>query len=234
MPIYNPAIIPHASSHEDGGADEFGSDTIELDVLKLTNLYALFHEEFDESALEGNKWASLIDTGGSISLDAAFGGYTRFTTAPTTTYRVGIASFLSIPGTTVLRLSFRRVTFSTTNDYIFAGLMDGNPSAADPPVEPSNGIYFMVANAAAQGNAICKTRAASVETSTDSGTTLDTKHPEVRVVSPAEVRFYIEGILEATHTTNIPSGAVNIRAVILTRVAAAKELYLYRITMIST
>jgi hypothetical protein len=92
-------------------------------------------------------------------------------------------------------------TLSTTNCNTELGLVELAGTGFTP-----NGIYFKRTDTATVGNWRCVTRAAGVETNTDSGRAGDANNHffEIIIESTSSVKFYIDGTLEATHTTNIP------------------------------
>jgi len=75
--------------------------------------------------------------------------------------------------------------------------------------DPTDGIFF---RASGIGNWYAVTRAATVETTTDAGiaqsaTTFRT-FKFVTNSAGTSVEFYIDGVLKATHTTNIPTADI--------------------------
>lgn len=80
------------------------------------------------------------------------------------------------------------------------GTMDALPVGAGP-VDPSDGIYF---RQIAAGNWFAVTRVGAVETATDTGIVQSTTFRLFRIRCRAGiVNFYIDGVLVATHTTNL-------------------------------
>jgi hypothetical protein len=78
---------------------------------------------------------------------------------------------------------------------------------------PNNGYYFRMNDAVSQ-NWYAITRAGAVETATDTGVANSTSWRKFSIVTASDfsnVKFYIDDILKATHTTNIPSGTLSPR-----------------------
>lgn len=104
-----------------------------------------------------------------------------------------------------------------TNTYLgYAGFLDSASA------EPTDGAYFRYQHTENSGNWTCVTRAAGVETASDSGVAAvhatAYRALEIQVNAAAsQVLFYIDGVLVRTETATIPSGsqltgaAVNIR-----------------------
>lgn len=101
-------------------------------------------------------------------------------------------------------LSARARTPANDQGWYLLGPMNSGPSSAS---NPTDGIYFRRQDGAGVGNWFAVTRAGGVETATD--TTIagisGYAHFEIEVTSTTQVKFYINGTLRATHTTNIPS-----------------------------
>ncbi len=94
---------------------------------------------------------------------------------------------------------------STTTCTVRMGMMDGVASA-----DPNNGIFFRAVN---NGNwfAVCRQNAGGgPETATDTGIAASTTAKEFRISVDAvgSVTFYIDDVLKATITTNIPATTV--------------------------
>jgi len=68
---------------------------------------------------------------------------------------------------------------------------------------------------------------AGVPTSTDFAHTHDTEYHTLRIeVCPTRIKFFVDEILVATHTTNIPPGQFIPGAFVTTRVGAPRVMYL--------
>ena len=70
--------------------------------------------------------------------------------------------------------------------------------------DPTNGIFFRATNL---GNWYAVTRSGGAETATDSGVAQSTTFHQFKILQNSvgtSVTFYIDGVLKATHTTNIP------------------------------
>lgn len=157
-------------------------------------------------------------TSGTSSVpDASSIGVATFNTGSGSTNRYGIWS----NGVTVLYFStsalwqyetkMKAPTLSdgTETYQFFTGFGDSATA------EPTDGVYFHYTHSANSGNITCVSRSNGTDTGTrtDSGVALaaDTWY-KLRVVvgdvgGTLTARFYINGSLVATHTTNIPSSA---------------------------
>lgn len=86
---------------------------------------------------------------------------------------------------------------------------------------PNDGIYIEKRDA--DTNWFCVTRASSTQTRTDSGVAITTNYvtlTEERTGS--SVKFYINGALVCTHTTNIPTTGLDPAAFLINSAAASK------------
>ena len=75
----------------------------------------------------------------------------------------------------------------------------------------NNGAYFRFTNS---GNWYAITRSSGVETSTDTGVANSTSWRKLTISTASDygnIKFYIDGVLKATHTTNLPRGALSPR-----------------------
>lgn len=102
-----------------------------------------------------------------------------------------------------------RLTYITSLKNTFAvnieailrfGLQDGQINN-----DPASGIYF---RAVGTGNWYAVTRAINIETSTNCGIAQSTSYKQFKITSNStgtSISFYIDGVLVATHTTNIPT-----------------------------
>ena len=75
-------------------------------------------------------------------------------------------------------------------------------NSTNPSPDPAEGVYF---RATTNGNWFAVTRTGSAETATDTGVAVNGSYHrfEIDYNSTSEVKFYIDGVLKATHTTNI-------------------------------
>jgi hypothetical protein len=97
---------------------------------------------------------------------------------------------------------------------------------------PNDGIYFTYAYTESGGSWECITCKDAAETTTDSGIDIITstwyRLGFISSADGATIRFYIDGVLVATHTTNIPVGSDTCGpvAVILKSVGITDRLFL--------
>lgn len=113
-------------------------------------------------------------------------------------------------------------TPATTQGTYRIGLADGVMSS-----DPTNGIFFRRADVASAANWFAVTRAAGVETATNTTITGNTLELllEIEVVSASSVKFYLGGNLVATHSANIPTANLHIGRLNVTNTEAVnKEL----------
>lgn len=123
----------------------------------------------------------------------------------------------------------RYATSATTDQTVLFGIADGG--GATP-----NGVYWKRTDTGTPGNWRCITRAAGVETNTDSGVAGDTNYHdfEIFINAVGNITFYLDGTLEATHTTNIPTTTdLSLQHYITNAAAAAKQLNMDRIDWIA-
>ncbi|MCI0706044.1 MAG: hypothetical protein L0Y80_00985 [Ignavibacteriae bacterium] len=125
---------------------------------------------------------------------------------------VGIYNNSSSPGG--LRISSAGVDINFPATYWFSAKTNFSTSSnwrgavglfEEPDTwEPNNGIYFKNEG----GNWIAVTRNDATSTTTDTGVGQSVSYKQFKIVveSSSSVKFYIDGNLEATHTTNIPNG----------------------------
>lgn len=134
-----------------------------------------------------------------------------------TIYTQGSASIFAAGSWDVTwRLQLVQVDANTT---FHVGMQDSVTT-----VTPTNGSYFQRLDT--DTNLFCVTRAAGVETRTDSGVAASTNNIWVRQVRThsALVQFYINDVLVCSHTTNIHSANTNTVLAIKTSAAAAKTI----------
>lgn len=96
---------------------------------------------------------------------------------------------------------------SGTNRYnLYIGFSDFDSS------EPTTGAYFEYIDTVNSGKFECVTANSSTYTRTDSGVTADTDWHDYKIVANVDntaVDFYIDDVLVATNTTNLPSSNIS-------------------------
>ena len=130
-----------------------------------------------------------------------------------TTITAGHVMYLGSPGGAVsIKGNQGRLTFITSSANFQAanadasfrlGLFDAT-TYGDPP----DGIFF---RASGIGNWYAVTRALNIETATDCGVAQSTSFRQFKIVSNSNgtsIGFHIDGVLKATHTTNIPTAGI--------------------------
>lgn len=89
--------------------------------------------------------------------------------------------------------------------------------------QPTNGQYFEKLDA--DTNWFCVTRAAGVQTRTDTGVAVNTAFHTFSIIrTGSSVRFELDGVVVATHTTHIPSQALTPAIQIINSAAADKTI----------
>lgn len=99
------------------------------------------------------------------------------------------------------RVAFDTLSDVTDNYICYVGMLDNLGAGLS-----IDGVFFDYT--AGQNNWRCNTRSNNTSTTTDSGVAVTTAYSTLRIVIDAaatEVNFYIDGVLVATHTTNIPT-----------------------------
>lgn len=95
-----------------------------------------------------------------------------------------------------------------------------NSVAANPP---ANGVYFEKLDA--DTNLFCITRAATVQTRTDTGVAVNTSFNTLSMTrNSSGVLFYLNNALVCTHTTNIPTQFISPYVFIINSAAASKTV----------
>ena len=173
--------------------------------------YVVFFDDFTGVALDStNDWTVLKDSGASVGLTAdTLNGVVGITSAATTDNDGG-----SIQGNEVFQarvgksLWFEaKVKLHDADDQdFFVGLCENFATNPENCLAASNRIGFQVG----EGNAsiLCKTEATDVETSLDSQVdAADATYVTLGFVvrSTSHVYFYVNRVLVAMHTTNIPT-----------------------------
>jgi len=187
MPLYNPTpLAAHEDTHIRGGSDPIDS---ELDLLAIP-AYLPVELDFTISADTGTH-ATLAGLSVECGVDGVAG--------PVTAYALSTETFLN-------------------KNLAFKGYIDHDPGEISDD-RWYQGIGF---NDAAYNNACffavsadrnrCDTVSAGSYTSTYISGLLNNSKASYKIVwSAAEVKFYKNGVLQATHTTNIPTIAIPVR-----------------------
>ncbi len=180
---------------------------------------SLLREDWIALAATGNNGWSVANSGAAASsqinnatADASHDGILESDTGTTATgFSVAYLGTdgLVTPaagGLIVAEAAVRFPTLSTgAQEYISRFLFGDSLVAADH----TNGIYFEYDRAASGNVWRCKTAAGGVRTTTATATAIVAGtwyRLRVRIAS-AQVLFYVDGVLVATHVANIPTGA---------------------------
>ena len=172
-----------------------------------------FMDDFDRVALDSatdHRWEEVKDSGASVAIEVdTVGGWVNLVSAATTD-----GDGASIQGNAIYKAATGRfihveakVKYHDANDCdFFFGLTESFATNPEAVLTESNRIGFQIVEGDA--SVLCKTEATDVETSTDSQVDAadDTEMTlGIRVIGTGIVEFYVNRILRATHTTNIPT-----------------------------
>lgn len=171
--------------------------------------------DFMESAIGATPFTSTVaGTGAALAVGVSIpnrAGVASHTTGTTATGRACLLSSvagISIQGATgVLTFDSANALSALsdgTNTYTaIIGFIDTNSAATQ-----TDGVFFRYTHTENGGNWSCVTRTAGVETSTNSGVapSVANTFQTLRIViyDGASVDFYVNGVVVATNTTNIP------------------------------
>lgn len=164
---------------------------------------------------------------GTFSVIAGRGGVIQYLSGAVAGNRArlnGDPTQLGIDTGKSFKLMMRAATNQTAQCRHFYGVFSALPTAANPPVEPADGIYFRRSDAGGAVNWFAVARTASVETAVDTGVLGDVNmHDFVIFKSGSVVFFFIDGVLKATISTNVPASAQFEGLVWVTLEAVAKS-----------
>lgn len=139
------------------------------------------------------------------------------------------------PSTGNVTVAMRAKNVAAANANLITYIGIHTQPASDQP--PSDGIYFSFSGT---GNWLAVTRQADTETSTDTGVAQSTSFKTFEILTNSDatsITFYIDGALEATHSTNIPTAAVYFGINVVTADSTARGLdcdyFYYKITGLS-
>lgn len=177
----------------------------------------LFWDTIANSALEiGGTPAATTGIGGQIFNDSgAVAGNRANVNTDSTNRSIDLAKDLI--------LKIRALTDEILQVNHFIGLFSALPTAASPPVEPSDGAYFRALHAGAAVNWFAVSRVGASETAVDTGILGDASmhNFEIRKTS-GKIIYLIDGVIVATITTNISATTVSAGMVTVTREAVFK------------
>lgn len=117
----------------------------------------------------------------------------------------------------------------TTQRVVIVGWGDTNPGAL-VATNTAKGVFFRAQAAGAGVNIFCVTKngasGSGLETTTDTG--ISANGPEYHlfeiIATSTSVKFYIDGNLVATHTTNIPTTGIGVRVGLATTDTSNKSI----------
>jgi hypothetical protein len=191
----------------------FISDLAEGDVTILNNIVAAhigiplfppletvnFFDHFVGKTLLSS-WATEVSGGGNVAIIDAQGGQVRIRAGGTAGYWAELhlrdSNWITPSHNPVIRT--RAKTSSTSDMTTTIGLWE------------DGGVGELWFGRTGTENWKTKTTNANGSTVTDTGVVADTKwHLFNLVITTTKVDFYIDGLLKATHTTNIPQAMMN-------------------------
>lgn len=125
-------------------------------------------------------------------------------TADHTTFYLSLATygvFTYLP-ISKMRMCAAVISTGSVNHAVRMGWLNN----VNPSPDPTEGVYF---RATTNGNWFAVTRTGSAETATDTGVAVNGNYHrfEIDYNSTSEVKFYIDGVLKATHTAHITTTA---------------------------
>lgn len=168
-------------------------------------------DDFTGIALDGtNDWTIVKDTGATVGIaaDTANGVLTITSTATTENDGGSIQGneiFLPASGRTIWFMTRLQNNDADQTD-VCAGLTINFATNPEAILTATDRICFQINDEDA--SILCKTESGGTETSTDSGVDLaDNTNVDlaIKVEGTGIVRFYVNGNLVASHTTNIPA-----------------------------
>lgn len=175
--------------------------------------YVRFFDDFNEITLSTLKWSTVKDAGAAAAIATGTANGELVLTSTATTDNDGAsvqgnAVWQALSGRTIWFAARIKVVTAAQQD-VFAGLTVAFATNPENVLTASNRIGFQVNDGDA--SILCKTENADTETSTDSTVDLaDATYINlwIMVTGTSQVKFYINGTLRATHTTNIPTAAL--------------------------
>jgi len=180
-------------------------------------------DDFDYSVLPQDKWEleganQTLPTpvvGGAIQVDDAGDG---------TRVRVtkNLNMVIRVPSPNESQVRFRsQLVIDNLNTHNLIGLFGALPSG-NPLVNPLDGVYFRASNGGSGVVWTAVTRAFNIESTFNTSVIADlNKHNFEIVIAEGVVTFFIDGLLEATLSTNIPTADLFMGVVQIGRSAGA-------------
>jgi hypothetical protein len=189
-------------------------------IANIPENWIFYNEDFLNPALAGTNFSNQsTGTGstyvGNSSLTVANRwGFVLIATGTTTTGRGAAASAVTklSGGYTLIRNSIQVLSLSTvTDEYIFdVGFHD----QFNTNNTPTTGVYFQYDRLTSTNWLAVSAEASTLTTTTTSvAVAADTWYNFDIIINAAntQVTYYINGVLVATHTTNIPTSTTNVR-----------------------
>jgi len=176
------------------------------------------------------------DTDGTFGTVTGSGGIVDWTTGTSAGNRAGIANAANGTVDPTKKLVIKaRAGIGVADDeelFAFIGATEALPTAADPPVEADDAIYFRLVETTADANWFAVTRESTTETAVDTGIAIDTAlHDFEIVLNSGSAVFKIDGVQVATSSTNLPLVALLPLVKIVTGDTDAKEIKVDSLTV---
>jgi hypothetical protein len=202
-------------------ADRSSPTANDLDPLAVYPSYGLKHyvtlgSDFGSVSNIAPFYSTVNGSGAALAASTATAGRVGVITASTGTTTSGYATLNTDPASIVLsngavrfRCDIQLSALSDGTDTYTARFGLGDVATG---AEPTDGVYFRYTHSVNSGKWVCVTRSNGTETATNStgaavaATTWLTLECEINAAGTSAT-FYANGVLQATNTTNIPTGA---------------------------
>lgn len=186
-------------------------------------LILIQRDEFDTSEAYFNgggvDWEVLVSGGADVFLDPDQPAYITSAITMDTQQGDGSAGSVVVRGKRQASVADGALVFkarvldayaeATTNGTLYG---DHQPRGLANGSDRDNAIEFVNANGSLATHVACRTVAGGIATETNVSIDQWVRHPAVYqiVATPTEAKFFVNGVLECTHTTNIPTTPLNL------------------------
>ena len=213
-------VSAHEARHKWLGADE-----INIRGLMFQNPITWMHMHFETQ----DGWTEATTGTGSVTnLPDYFKIETGATNGSTVAKYLTSNLWIS-PGTQSYSITFEARAWGTISDQIaYAGYFD-NPTAPTDTEKHIGWKFDGTTIYASNGNGTNGTQ-------TDTGITLATVKRNLTIIieNASSIKYYVDGVLKATHTTNIPASSnLNLTFYLINSVGATKSFGAYPIQMMA-
>lgn len=214
-----------------GGGKIYRESQVQLGILLASMLQGPRDQVFDWDDMFYNANPSgKYETEGTYAQQPSNGAVISFASGAVAGNRARLNVGLNntdLLGTLDYDFTLRGIASSAVNNDLFIGAFSGLPTAASPPVEPANGVYFRLKGVAGTEHYFAVARAGGVETAVDTGLQRTSgDFVDFRIEhADGRLRYFMDGVLVATITTNIPTVNLFTGFVTVTREAVAKTIF---------